>query len=405
MSFDVLQDYFREIRKIPVLSFDEEKDLFIRAQKGKEKARIKLIRSNLRLVVKIARKYERLGMSLADLIEEGNIGLMKALSRFKVELGFRFSTYASWWIRQHIIRALANQSRVVRLPVYLTELLYKMRKMQEKLIQKYGRRPTDQELAKALGVKVTKLHKLKKAQYNASSLDRRVSEEGDIEFIDLLQDDEIEAVDELVNLFEKEEVEALLLHMDERSRSIVKQRFGLDTGLPKTLAEVARKFNITRERVRQIEKEALLKMREIITSGKPLVRADVKRKEEAKDNNKVESPKLKTKIKVKSKSKAKAKTKAKVKVKTKTKTKSGSKVKKIKVIKKKAKVVKKTKADKKSKVVKSSKKLKPKTKTAKLKTKKEKVVKTKKVGKKKPVANKITKKGSKAVKNKAKRRG
>ncbi|HEO64015.1 MAG TPA: sigma-70 family RNA polymerase sigma factor [Candidatus Omnitrophica bacterium] len=274
MSFDVLKDYFKEIRKIPVLSYDEEIDLTVKAQKGNEQARIKLIRSNLRLVVKIARKYERLGMSLSDLIEEGNIGLMKALNRFNVKLGYRFSTYASWWIRQHIIRALANQSRVVRIPVYMTELLHKMRKAQERLLQKYGRKPTDEELAGFLKVKVSKIAQLKKSQYNASSLDRKIGEDSDIEFIDLLQDDEIEAVDELVNLFEKEEVEALLVTMDERSRSIIELRFGLKSGLPKTLAEVARSFKITRERVRQIEKEALQQMRSIITSGQPLMKVD-----------------------------------------------------------------------------------------------------------------------------------
>ncbi|MDD5614141.1 MAG: RNA polymerase sigma factor RpoD/SigA [Candidatus Omnitrophica bacterium] len=293
MSFDVLKDYFKEIRKIPVLSYDEERDLAVKAQRGNEQARIKLIRSNLRLVVKIARKYERLGMSLSDLIEEGNIGLMKALNRFNVKLGYRFSTYASWWIRQHVIRALANQSRVVRIPVYMTELLHKMRKAQERLIQKYGRKPTDEELAGFLKVKVHKIVQLQKAQYNASSLDRKVGEDSDIEFIDLLQDDEIEAVDELVNLFEKEEVEALLVTMDERSRNIIELRFGLKSGLPKTLAEVARRFNITRERVRQIEKEALQQMRSIITSGQPLMRVDRQDIESSNQEPETKEPKIK----------------------------------------------------------------------------------------------------------------
>ncbi|MDP8253921.1 MAG: RNA polymerase sigma factor RpoD/SigA [Candidatus Kaelpia aquatica] len=387
MSFDVLKDYFREIRNIPVLSFDEERELVIKAQKGNEKARIKLIRSNLRLVVKVARKYERLGMSLPDLIEEGNIGLMKALSRFKVELGFRFSTYASWWIRQHVIRGLANQSRVVRIPVYMTELLHKMRKAQEKLTQKYGRRPTDQEIAKSLGCKVSKVHKLKKAQYNASSLDRRVSEEGDIEFIDLLQDDEIEAVDELVNLFEKEEVAELLLFMDERSRSIIKLRFGLESGLPKTLAEISRKFNITRERVRQIEKEALLKMREIITSDKPLMRTEKKEEEALSSIEPKKSKTKKTKVVKKTKATKKGKPKSKTiekKVKTKVKTK----------VKAKAKIGKVAKAKKaiKKKVIKKSPKL-------------GKAAKAKKSIKVKPkIAKRVIKKSSKVVKGGAKKK-
>jgi len=264
MSFEVLRDYFREIRKIPVLSAQEERELAKKAQKGDEEARIKLIRSNLRLVVKIARKYERLGLPLADLIEEGNIGLIKALERFNPRLGYRFSTYASWWIRQHVIRAIANQARTVRIPVYMGELLHKMRKVIEKLTHKYGRKPTDKELARELKIPIEKVHQLKLVSQTITSLDKPVSEEGEADFIDLLQDDEIEAVDELVNLFKKEEVEELLSMMDERSRQIIRMRFGLDTGLPRTLAEVARKFKITRERVRQIEKEALAKMREIL---------------------------------------------------------------------------------------------------------------------------------------------
>jgi len=283
MSFEVLKDYFKEIRKIPVLSAEEEVILAKRAQKGDEKSRVKLIRSNLRLVVKIARKYERLGLSLSDLIEEGNIGLMKALNRFNHRLGYRFSTYASWWIRQHIIRAIANQSRVVRIPVYMSELLHKMRKAQERLVHKYGRKPTNTELAKALKISIHKVHELQRVSHRATSLDRRVSEDGEIEFIDLLQDDEIEAVDELVNLFNREEVDAILSMMAERERKIVNMRFGLKTGLPKTLAEVARSFGITRERVRQIEKEALEKMRDLIISGEPILRVikDTKESEEA----------------------------------------------------------------------------------------------------------------------------
>lgn len=270
MVFEVLRDYFREIRKIPVLTAEEEKELAIRAQKGDESAKVKLIRSNLRLVVKIARKYERLGLPLPDLIEEGNIGLIKALNRFNPRLGYRFSTYASWWIRQHVIRAIANQARVVRIPVYMSELLHKMRKASERLMHKYGRKPRDEELAKALKISLEKVQQLKRVAHRSTSLDRQISEDAEAEFIDLLQDEEIEAVDELVNLFKKEEVEELLYMMDERSREIIEMRFGLRTGIPKTLAEVARNFGVTRERVRQIEKEALEKMREVLLSNQPI---------------------------------------------------------------------------------------------------------------------------------------
>lgn len=299
MAFDVLRGYFREIRKIPVLTAEEERELAKRAQRGDEEARVKLIRSNLRLVVKIARKYERLGLPLADLIEEGNIGLIKALNRFNPKLGYRFSTYASWWIRQHIIRAIANQARVVRIPVYMTELLHKWRKVTEKLTHRYGRRPTDKEVAKELKIPVDKVQQLKQLAQTETSLDRQITEEAETEFIDLLQDEEIEAVDELVNLFEKEEVEELLSMMDERSRKIIVLRFGLKDGIPKTLAEVARHFGITRERVRQIEKEALRKMRQILVGGEKLEGAKISTgsKNEKKISSKQEDKKGKTKKK------------------------------------------------------------------------------------------------------------
>ncbi len=315
MSFEVLRDYFREIRKIPVLSAQEERELAKKAQKGDEEARVKLIRSNLRLVVKIARKYERLGLPLADLIEEGNIGLIKALERFNPRLGYRFSTYASWWIRQHVIRAIANQARTVRIPVYMGELLHKMRKVTEKLTHRYGRKPTDKELSRELKIPIEKVQQLKLASQTITSLDKPVSEEGEADFIDLLQDDEIEAVDELVNLFKKEEVEELLSMMDERSREIIRMRFGLDTGLPRTLAEVARKFKITRERVRQIEKEALSKMREILLGGEKYVSSD--RQQKSAVRRKLGK---KTKIKKSGSRKVKKQTRKKVKGSQKKKT-------------------------------------------------------------------------------------
>ncbi|MDP8233740.1 MAG: RNA polymerase sigma factor RpoD/SigA [Candidatus Saelkia tenebricola] len=390
MSFEVLRDYFKEIRKIPVLNSVEEISLAKRAQKGDEKARIKLIRSNLRLVVKIARRYERLGLSLPDLIEEGNIGLMKALSRFNHRLGFRFSTYASWWIRQHVIRAIANQSRVVRIPVYMSELLHKMRKAQERLVHKYGRKPTNGELAKALKVTVRKIHELQRVSYRASSLDRRVSEDADMEFIDLLQDDEIEAVDELVNLFEREEVEVILSVMDERERKIVELRFGIKTGLPKTLAEVARVFGITRERVRQIEKEALERMRDLINSGEPILR--IAKEEKEKEEKKLESQKpVKKKSSVKTKGKKPKAKPTKAKVKSKKIVKKAIKSKKIKVNKLKIKSKKVVKKAAKSKKIKVNK--------PKIKSKKA----VKKVAKNKKVVKKTAQKAKKKTVSRARK--
>lgn len=308
MAFEVLRDYFREIRKIPILTAEEEREITKRAQMGDEEAKVKLIRANLRLVVKIARKYEKLGLPLADLIEEGNIGLIKALNRFNPRLGYRFSTYASWWIRQHVIRAIDNQARVVRIPVYMSELVYKMRKITEKLMHKYGRKPTDKELAKSLNVTPEKYEQLKLACQRTTSLDRPISEEGEAEFIDLLQDDEIELVDELVNLFKREEVEELLSGLDDRSREIVKLRFGLETGIPKTLSEVARRFNLSRERVRQIEKEALMGMRRILAKGEPSrLRAKERiKKGEAKRKKKFKRKAKRLKVKRKAKTRGRS---------------------------------------------------------------------------------------------------
>lgn len=266
MAFDPVRSYFREIRKIPLLTADEERKLAYRVRRGDEEARMKLIRSNLRLVIKIAKKYANLGLPFPDLIEEGNLGLMKAVNKYDPRMGYRFSTYAAWWIRQHVIRAIANQARVVRIPIYLNELLHKWRKVTEKLTHRYGRKPRDSEIAKELRIPVKKVEELKQLARRVTSLDVPISDEGDAEFIDLLKDDEIRAMDELVNLFEKEKVDELLSMMDERERKIIEMRFGLIDGIARTLAETARKFGVTRERIRQIEKEALKKMKKILKS-------------------------------------------------------------------------------------------------------------------------------------------
>jgi RNA polymerase primary sigma factor len=278
MTFDPVRSYFREIRKIPILTAEEERRLAYLSQNGSEKASKQLIRSNLRLVIKIAKKYSNLGLPFPDLIEEGNIGLIKAVKKYDPRLGYRFSTYAAWWIRQHVIRAIANQARVVRIPVYMNELIHKWRKVTEKLTHRFGRKPKDSELAKELKIPVKKVGRLKQLAQRATSLDVPISEEGEAEFIDLIRDDEIAAMDELVNLFEREKVDELLSMMDERERDILEMRFGLKDGITKTLAETARRFGVTRERIRQIEKDALDKMKKILSEDKEEIKVEKRKR-------------------------------------------------------------------------------------------------------------------------------
>ncbi|MGE4357204.1 MAG: RNA polymerase sigma factor RpoD/SigA [Candidatus Omnitrophota bacterium] len=263
-----IKAYLRDISRVERLSVEDELKLARRAKRGDRNARDRLIHANLPLVINMAKKYSYLGLPLIDLIEEGNIGLMRAVTKFNPRKGYRFSTYAAWWIRQYITRAIANQARVVRLPVYINEMISKMRKITEKLSHKFGRKPTDKEIAKEMGITVKKVKEIVELSSRSSSLDRSILPEGgSTEFVDILEDATSKhAIDELVSLFHHEKVAELLSMMSEREREILSMRFGFKEGVTHSLSEVAKKFSISRERVRQIEENALKKLHKLLTS-------------------------------------------------------------------------------------------------------------------------------------------
>lgn len=263
---EALKTYLKEVRTIPLLTAQQEIDLSKRAQKGDEQARKHMIRANLRLVISIAKRYMYLGTPFLDLIEEGNLGLMKAVDKFNPNKGFRFSTYAAWWIKQSITRSISEQGKTIRLPVYMSELITKWKKTKEQLSQKLKRTPSDEEIGKRM-----KLTKDKVAQINfwlsttTSSLEAPVGEENEGQVMDLLEDETAVAPDaKIEHLLDKEKVNSLLEIMTDREREILDMRFGLAEGKPHTLAEVAKKIGVSRERVRQIEEAALKKLRKFV---------------------------------------------------------------------------------------------------------------------------------------------
>lgn len=262
-----LRAYLRDIKKVERLTLDDEIKLARQAKRGNQEARRKIIHANLPLVINLAKKYSYLGIPLIDLIEEGNIGLMRALTKFNPQKGYRFSTYAAWWIRQYITRAIANQARVVRVPVYINEMINKWRRVTERLAHRFGRKPTDREVAKEMDISVTKVKEIADLSARTPSLNRSVVEESSTRFVDLIEDvSSRTAVDELVKLFHHEKVAELLGMMPERERQILTMRFGFMGGQIHSLNEVAQKFGISRERVRQIEETALHKLRRLLSS-------------------------------------------------------------------------------------------------------------------------------------------
>lgn len=270
---DAIKAYLKDVSKVERLTPEEELRLARRAKRGDLKARDRIIHANLPLVINMAKKYIYLGIPLADLIEEGNIGLMHAIKKYNPNKGYRFSTYAVWWVRQYITRAIANQARVVRLPVYINEMISKLHKVNEKLSHKFGRKPTYKEIAKEMGIPVKKVKEIEELSSRSSSLDRSVIEESSTEFIDLLEDITAkEAVDELTTLFHREKVIELLNKLPERERKILNMRFGFDKGETHSLSEVAEKFSISRERVRQIEENALKRLRKLLSQAGELRR-------------------------------------------------------------------------------------------------------------------------------------
>jgi len=256
------QQYLRDIAQFPLLTVQEEVQLAKRIRKGNEEAKSIMIRSNLRLVVKIARDYANLGLPLLDLISEGNIGLIKAVERFDPRKGGKLSTYAAWWIKQSIKRALANQSKTIRLPVHLVDKIAKIRRVAMQMTEELGREPTDDELADELGLTPAKVSALKQASIRPASLDATIGDDDSTELIEIVGDTEAQDPFELLrdkNL--QDEVGDLLNILDDRERRILNCRFGLDGSTPKTLEEVGESFGVTRERIRQLQNIALTKLR------------------------------------------------------------------------------------------------------------------------------------------------
>ena len=272
---DPIRSYLKDIKSIPLLNAKEEIELAKRIKKGDSKARRQMTLSNLRLVINIAKRYAHLGVPLLDLIEEGNLGLMKAVTKYNPRKGFRFSTYGAWWIRQYITRAIANQGKTVRIPVYMTELISKFKRITEEVSQKLGRKPTAPELAKRMRLPVERIERLQElvTSAQATSLETPVGEEGETEMIDLLEDESAPSPQEdMARFLQHERIDAHLKKMNERERRVLVLRYGLDDGISRTLGETAKFFGITRERVRQIEVAALRKLRAFMAaeeSGTP----------------------------------------------------------------------------------------------------------------------------------------
>lgn len=259
---DSVKAYLKDIEREPLLTAEEELDLAKKIKKGDAKAKKRMIEANLRLVVSIAKKYSYFGVPLLDLIEEGNLGLMKAVTKYNPKKGFRFSTYAAWWIKQYILRAVANQGKTVRVPVYMMELAAKWKKINEKLSQKLGRKPTTSEIAKSMKVSVRKAEELDRVMTQPTSLEAPIGEDGSGTVMDMIEDSKAASpTEDLSNYLRQEKVTDLLKKMNKREHEILNMRFGLKDDVTHTLEEVAERFKITRERVRQIEESALRKMR------------------------------------------------------------------------------------------------------------------------------------------------
>jgi len=257
--------YLREIGQVKLLTPQEEIELAAKIKKGDKKAREHMIKANLRLVVKIARDYEGIGLPLLDLISEGNIGLMKAVERFDPKKGGKLSTYGSWWIKQSIKRALANQSKTIRLPVHLVDKISRMRRMAMKLQEEFGREPTDEELAAELSTTASRVAQMRTASIRPASLDAPIGDDDSNNFSEMVEDERaVNPYDELEDKTVVSMLTDMVKHLDEREATILRYRFGLDGGSEKTLEEVGVKFGVTRERVRQIQNLALRKLRKMI---------------------------------------------------------------------------------------------------------------------------------------------
>ncbi len=259
---DPVRMYLKEIGKVPLLSPDEEIELAKKIELGDEEAKKKLAESNLRLVVSIAKRYAGRGMQLLDLIQEGNLGLIKAVEKFDYRKGYKFSTYATWWIRQAITRAIADQARTIRIAVHMVETVNRLVRTQRQLVQKLGREATPEELAKELDMPVERVREIMKISQDPVSLETPIGEEEDSHLGDFIQDNNVEVpADAATYTLLHEQLMDVLSTLTEREQKVLRLRFGLDDGRPRTLEEVGRQFNVTRERIRQIEAKALRKLR------------------------------------------------------------------------------------------------------------------------------------------------
>ncbi len=263
ISTDAIRSYLYEIGRIPLLTGEEEVILAKRIEKGDQEATQLLITANLRLVVSIAKKYSKSNLELLDLIQEGNIGLMRAVEKFDYTKGFKFSTYATWWIRQAITRAIADQARTIRIPVHMIETINKFNKTTNILATKLGRPPTDEEIAKEMEIEIEKIAEIRKIKQNPTSLATPIGEEKDSKLQDVIPDDWSQSPEDYATgEYLKNQLRDILDSLQDRERRVLSLRFGLDDGVSRTLEEVGKEFGVTRERIRQIEAKALKKLKE-----------------------------------------------------------------------------------------------------------------------------------------------
>ncbi|MBX5466785.1 MAG: RNA polymerase sigma factor RpoD [Firmicutes bacterium] len=266
---DPVRMYLKEIGRVPLLTAEEEVELAKRIEQGDEEAKRKLAEANLRLVVSIAKRYVGRGMLFLDLIQEGNLGLIKAVEKFDYRKGYKFSTYATWWIRQAITRAIADQARTIRIPVHMVETINKLIRVQRQLLQEYGREPTPEEIAKEMGITVERVREILKVAQEPVSLETPIGEEEDSHLGDFIEDEDAPAPAEAAGYqLLKEQLEEVLDTLTNREEKVLRLRFGLNDGRARTLEEVGQVFGVTRERIRQIEAKALRKLRHPTRSKK-----------------------------------------------------------------------------------------------------------------------------------------
>lgn len=259
---DPVRMYLKEIGKVPLLSADEEIELARKMEDGDDYAKKRLAEANLRLVVSIAKRYVGRGMLFLDLIQEGNLGLIKAVEKFDYRKGYKFSTYATWWIRQAITRAIADQARTIRIPVHMVETINKLTRVQRQLLQELGREPSPEEISEFMNIPVDRVREIQKISQEPVSLETPIGEEEDSHLGDFIQDDNVPVpADAAAFTLLKEQLVEVLGTLTEREQKVLRLRFGLDDGRARTLEEVGKEFNVTRERIRQIEAKALRKLR------------------------------------------------------------------------------------------------------------------------------------------------